>query len=53
MAKIRVIKGEIRNTILLEKVGNVISFENSFTASARGWGIPHSLTLLGPLRNWE
>jgi hypothetical protein len=39
-------------TSRLETVGDVVSFVKSFTASARGWGIPAHPTLLGPLRIW-
>lgn len=33
--------------------GFKFSFENSFNASAKGWGIPEILTLLGPFRICE
>lgn len=42
--------GEIRKGERLENVGREISLENSFRASAKGWGIPMRLTLFGPFR---
>jgi len=34
-------------------VGLVCSFANNLMASAKGWGIPISATLLGPFRSWK
>lgn len=34
-------------------VGLICSLVNNLIASAKGWGIPISITLLGPLRNWK
>jgi len=38
---------------MLAGVGLVCSFVNSLMASAKGWGRPISMTLLGPLRSWK
>ena len=38
---------------MLATRGLTFSFENSFNASAKGWGIPKILTLFGPFRIWE
>lgn len=37
----------------LDLVGIGCSFIISLAASARGWGIPISLTLFGPFRVWK
>jgi hypothetical protein len=38
--------------ILLDTDVSEVSLENSFSASANGWGSPMNLTLLGPFRIW-
>ena len=44
--------GDKKNWILLDNIGNTISFEKSLIASLNGWNKPIKLTLLGPLRIW-
>lgn len=51
-AKNRPMAGAAINGSMLANDGFDISFTNSLIASAKGWGIPVILTLLGPLRNW-
>lgn len=41
-----------KNTILFIGPKKVRALENSFTASAAGWSIPQTPTLLGPTRIW-
>lgn len=44
--------GAIINGMILASVGLFNSLVNNLAASAKGWGIPMSLTLLGPFRSW-
>ena len=37
---------------LFDSDGLAFSLVNSFTASAKGWGIPAIETLFGPFRDW-
>lgn len=53
MAKKSPIVGAIKKGEILAKDGIVSSFEKSFSASAKGWGIPIIPTLFGPFRNWK
>ena len=43
--------GAKRKTILFETVGNMVSFEKSFSPSARGCKSPNGPTTLGPFLN--
>lgn len=53
IAKKSPIVGAIKKGRILANVGTESSFENSFSASAKGWGIPIAPTLLGPFRIWK
>jgi len=44
--------GAMIKGIILAFVGLFNSLVNNLAASARGWGIPIRLTLLGPFRSW-
>lgn len=45
--------GQAENGIKLADVGEACSFKKSLRASARGCGIPISITLFGPFRSWK
>lgn len=53
MARISLSVGAARNNIEFDIVGFACSFTNNLIASANGWGIPKTLGLFGPLRNWK
>lgn len=40
------------NPVWFARVGVACCLRKSFNASARGWGRPARLTLLGPFRRW-
>lgn len=45
--------GANQNKIWFLIIGEIFSFINNLTASEKGWRIPRTPTLLGPLRIWE
>jgi hypothetical protein len=46
--KIKVSIGAIKNMLILELLGNIVSFTNNFKPSAKGCNKPKTPTTLGP-----
>lgn len=53
IASDRLNTGASINGVLLALFGLFCSFANSLIASAKGCGIPDSIGLFGPFRNWK